>query len=149
MKHKLIAIILLGILLDKICLADNNVTQISRYMTVTNKAQFSQTHLLSQSIQVHFTQNIRTVGDAINYLLHFSGYALIAESQQSTALKIMLSHPLPIVDRELGPMPLRNGLGVLVGSAFYLSEDPVNRIVDFKLKPRYQKFVKNNPVNRS
>ncbi|MCD6040303.1 MAG: hypothetical protein K0S27_1703 [Gammaproteobacteria bacterium] len=144
MKHKLIAILLLGILLDKICLADNDVTQISRYLTVANKPKFSQAHLLSQSIQVHFPPNIQTVGDAINYLLRFSGYTLIAEPQQSPALKIMLSRSLPIVDRELGPMRLREGFAVLLGPAFYLSEDPVNRVVNFKLKPEYQKFININ-----
>jgi conjugative transfer region protein (TIGR03748 family) len=149
MQRRRIAVILLAILLDKTCLADNNVTQITRYLTVTNKPNFSQVNLLSQSIQVRFAQNIQTVGDAMNYLLRFSGYALIAESQQSLALKIILSKPLPIIDRELGPMTLSNGLTTLSGSAFYLVEDPVNRVVDFKLKPEYQKFTRNNQVNRS
>lgn len=144
MKYRIIAMILPGILLCKICLADNDITQVSRYLTVTNKPRFSQTHLLSQSIQIRFTRNIQTVGDAINYLLRFSGYALVAESQRTPALKVMLIKPLPVIDRELGPMTLSNALITLSGPAFYLSQDPVNRVVDLKLKPEYQKFVKGS-----
>jgi type IV pili sensor histidine kinase/response regulator len=147
MKQKLIAILLFGMVLDKICLAEN-VTPIGRYRTVAHGLSFSQTHLLSQSIQVRFPQNGQTVGDAVNYLLQLSGYTLLPTSEQSPALKILLNHPLPRVDRELGPMRLRDALLTLSGPAFYLSEDPVNRRIDFRLKPGYQKFIKTNSVKR-
>ncbi len=149
-KHKFIAVILLGVVLDKTCLADSNdVTQVGSYLTVTNKASFAQTHLLSQSIQLRFTRNIQTVGDAIHTLLQLSGYTLVPKSQQSTALKIMLSNPLPVIDRELGPIKLRDGLTILAGPAFYLAEDPVNRTVNFKLRPGYRKFLKFISTSRS
>ena len=148
MKRRLIVVVLLSMLFSKTCLADNNITQVSRYLTVSNKPKFSQTNLLSQSIQVRFTRNIQTIGDAMNYLLRFSGYSLIPEAQMSLALQITLSKPLPIIDRELGPVTLRDGLTTLSGSAFYLIQDPVNRVVDFKLKPEYQKFIKNKLVRR-
>ena len=148
MKRRLIAIVLLSMLFGKTCLADNNITQVSRYLTVSNKPKLSQTNLLSQSVQVRFTRNIQTIGDAMNYLLRFSGYSLIHETQMSMALKILLSKPLPIIDRELGPVTLSDGLITLSGPAFYLTQDPVNRVVDFKLKPEYQKFIKNKQVKR-
>jgi type IV pili sensor histidine kinase/response regulator len=115
---------------------------------VAHEPPFSQTHLLSQSIQIHFPQNIQTVGNAIQYLLRFSGYTLLSEPERNAALKIMLSHSLPRVDRELGPMRLSDALLILSGPAFYLSEDPLNRVVDFKLKPGYQKFIKTNSLKR-
>ncbi|MEO8964504.1 MAG: hypothetical protein ABI370_07525 [Gammaproteobacteria bacterium] len=142
MKRRLITMILLSMLVSKICLADNNVTQISRYLTASNKPKFSQTNLLSQSVQVRFTRNIQTIGEAMNYLLQFSGYSLRPENEMSTAFKITLSKPLPIIDRELGPMPLSDSLITLAGPAFHLTEDPVNRIVDFKLKSGYQKYIR-------
>ncbi len=148
MRRRLIAIVLLSVLFSKTCLADNEITQVSRYQTVSNKPKFSQTNLLSQSIQVRFTQNIQTVGNAMNYLLRFSGYSLVPESQMSSALRITLSKPLPIIDRELGPMSLRDGLITLSGPAFYLTQNPVSRVVDFALKPEYQKFIKNKQVRR-
>jgi conjugative transfer region protein (TIGR03748 family) len=146
MKRKLIAMVLLSMLASKTCLADNNLTQVSRYLTVANKPKLSQTNLLSQLIQVRFTRNIQSVGDAMNYLLKFSGYSLIPESKMSLELQSTLNKPLPIVDRELGPITLSDALTILSGPAFYLTHDPVNRFINFKLKPEYQKFIKNKQI---
>ncbi len=143
MKRRLIVMLLLSIVFVKTCLADNNVTQVGRYITISNQTKLSQTNLLSQLVQVRFTRNIQTIGEAMNYLLRFSGYSLVPEPKMNSALKITLKKPLPIIDRELGPITLSNGLKTLVGPAFYMTQDPVNRIVDFKLKPEYKKFIKN------
>lgn len=69
-------------------------------------------------------------------------YSLIPESRMSTALKKTLSKPLSLVDREFGPMELRVALTTLVGSAYSLEEDPVNRMLNFHLKSTYKKFVR-------
>ena len=143
MKRKLIAMILLSMLFGKTCLANNNVTQISRYLTVSNKPKPSQINLLSQLIQVRFTRNILTIGDAMKYLSRFSGYSLIPNAQMNAALKITLSKQLPTIDRELGPMTLRDALTTLSGPAFFITENPIYRVVDFKLKPEYQRFITN------
>lgn len=119
--------------------ANETDSQVGRYLTVSNKTNSSQIHLLSQSIQVRFPQEVKTIGDAINYLLRFSGYSLIATEQMNPALKTTISKPLPIIDRTLGPIALKAGLLTLVGSAFYIKEDPINRVVDFQLKPKFAK----------
>lgn len=141
MKCNLVAIILLSVVFGKTSYAYENVTQVGRYSTISNKPMHFQIDLLSQTIQVCFTRNIKTVGDAINYLLRFSGYSLIQESKMSSALKNILEKPLPIIDHELGPLALSDALQTLVGPAFVLKQDPVNRVVDFKLKSEYLRFV--------
>jgi conjugative transfer region protein (TIGR03748 family) len=143
MKRVLFAMILLSMSASEICLANENDTQVGRYVTVSNKPKSYQVDLLTQTIQVRSTSNIQTVGDEINYLLKLSGYSLVPEIQRNVALKIILRKPLPVVDRELGPVSLKDGLMVLVGPAFELERDPINRTIDFKLKPEYQKFLKN------
>jgi len=140
MKIKFMVIIILSVLLGKNCLA-NNLTSIGRYTTIDNSPRSYQTDLLSQIIQVRFTRNILTVGDAVNFLLKYSGYSLLAEPNLNQALKITLGKPLPIVDKEIGPVTLKTALITLIGPAFYLTQDPVNRVIDFKLKPNYLKFV--------
>ena len=114
-------------------------SQIGRYLTVKNKINESQMHLLSQSIQVRFPQEIQTIGDAIKYLLRFCGYSLIATDQMNSALKTTISKSLPVIDRTLGPISLKAGLLTLVGPAFYVKEDPINRVIDFQLKPEFAK----------
>lgn len=124
-----------------IALANNSddISQVSRYMTVDNKPNKSQMDLLSQVVQIRFPQNIQTIGEATQYLLQFSGYSLVDASQMSTSLKTLLSKPLPVVDRELGPISLEQGLITLTGTTFTLNSDPINRTINFTLKPAFAK----------
>src|SRR5438876_154036 len=86
--------------------------QTGRYLTVDNQPQTAQIDLLSPIIQVHFLSEIKTVGDAIIDVLRFSGYALVETKQQSHDLQDTLKKSLPLVDRNLGPMPLRQALTI-------------------------------------
>lgn len=118
-----------------------NTVEIGRYITVVSKPKASQTDLLSQSIQMKFPQSVETVGDAINYMLRLSGYTLVPDNRLSGALKTTLSKSLPAVDRNFGPMTLKEGLITLAGPAFNLVHDPLNRTVDFQLKPEFIKLT--------
>lgn len=123
--------------------ADDSMTQFGRYLTAINKPTLAQTDLLSQIMQVRFPQNVQTIGDAMNYLLKFSGYSLIEDNKRSSELKNTLSKPLPTVDRDFGPMSLKDGLTTLIGPAFSLVHDPLNRTIDFHLKPEFKKEKKS------
>ena len=127
--------------------SDEKESQIGRYLTTPNKPRPSQINLLSQTIQIRFPQNVRTVGEAMTYMLRFSGYSLVDEKNMQVALKTTLEKSLPIVDRELGPISLKDGLTTLIGTAFNLSHDPVNRTVNFELKSQYAKSFSNKSKN--
>jgi conjugative transfer region protein (TIGR03748 family) len=114
-------------------------TQIGRYLTTSNKPKSSQVDLLSQMVQVRFPQSVQTVGDALTYLLKFSGYSLVDYSSMVSSFRNTLLMPLPLVDRNIGPVSLRSALSVLAGTAFNLAEDPVSRTVNFHLKSIYVK----------
>ena len=65
----------------------------------------------------------------------------------SSYLKTTLAKPLPAIDRDFGPMSLKDGLTTLVGSAFYLVQDPLNRMVDFRVKPQYlSMYTQTKPI---
>lgn len=110
---------------------------IGRYLTVSNTSMAAQRDLLSQTVQVHFPTSVNTIGGAMTYLLRYSGYALVAEGKQSDALKNTLKKPLPLVDRDFGPMTLRDALITLAGPAFSLEHDALNREVNFTVKPAF------------
>src|SRR5690606_8537476 len=110
---------------------------VGRYLSVANQPLPAQVDVFNQTLQVNFPESVTTVHGAIEYLLRFSGYALMPLSQQSHAVQRMLQSSLPEVDRHLGPIPLRQGLTVLVGEPFQLLMDPVHRLVAFRLKPVY------------
>ncbi len=138
-----ISCVFIAIALSQSVYAEDSI--IGQYMTVNHKPQSEQVDLLSQAIQVRFPQSIQTIGDAINYLLKISGYSLVDVNQRSDGLKITLTKPLPLIDRDYGPMRLKEALTTLSGPAFYLVSDPINRTVNFKLKSKFIKTYSSHP----
>ncbi len=114
-----------------------DVTPISRYASVANKPLAAQINPLQAVQQVHFPQQIQTIGEAIEHWLKYSGFHLAPEGKQSNNLKLILKQPLPQVDRTLGPISVSNGLTVLVGQyLFSLQHDDLLREVNFTLIKR-------------
>lgn len=113
-----------------------HVTQINRYATVANKPLAAQINPLLAVQQVHFPQEVQTIGQAIEWWLRFSGFSLISKEKQPESLQAVMRQALPQIDRTLGPLTVKDGLEVLVGQqSFALIEDPLLRQVNFKLKP--------------
>lgn len=136
----------LALLIAENSLASDANTATGRYLSVVDKPSQEQQYLLSQTIQVRFPQIVQTIGDAMNYLLRYSGYSLVEEAHQNTALKITLQKPLPLVDREFQIVSLRDALTTLAGPVFTLVQDDLNREVDFHVKPNFIKKKKSkNP----
>jgi conjugative transfer region protein (TIGR03748 family) len=113
----------------------SHVIVYGRYQTVSTQPRAEQADVLLAVIQVHFSSHIGTVNDALQDLLRYSGYALIDSASQSLALQNTLKKHLPLMHRDLGPLPLKQALSLLVGSSFDLTIDRLNRTVNFTLKP--------------
>lgn len=105
----------------------------SRYSLVQLGPTIAQSDLLSAIVQLHFSSRVKTVGDAMQLVLHGSGYHLALTKISNPLLQQLLAYPLPAVQRHLGPMTVRDALQTLAGSAYTLIVDPVNREVSFKL----------------
>ncbi|HAT2049036.1 TPA: hypothetical protein JBK40_12845 [Legionella pneumophila] len=113
-----------------------NVTQVNRYATIANKPLAAQINPLLAVQQVHFPQEIQSIGQAIAWWLRFSGFTLVSKEKQPESLQAVMRQPLPQIDRNLGPLTVKDGLEILVGQqSFLLVEDPLLRQVNFKLKP--------------
>ena len=94
--------------------------------------------MLQQTFQVRFPNQVKTISDAIHYLLRFSGYSLVDNTRLSKEAQAVIAQPLPNIDRQLGAMSLQDGLLTLVGQPFGLVVDPVHRLTSLRLKPTYQ-----------
>lgn len=117
-----------------------NVTQIDRYSTVENKPTRAQINPLWAVAYYKFPVSIKTVGEAIQIVLSHTGYALVTEDHLSPFVKTVLGKPLPMTDRQLGPLSIKDVLIVLMGqTVFVLSVDPLNRLVNFEIKPSFVK----------
>lgn len=111
----------------------SSTLQVDRYSTVNESATPAQINPLLSVTAFHFPQSVGTVGEAVNTVLRYSGYALAPEGVLPPELVIVLSKPLPMVDRTLGPLATEEALLVLVGKGlFVLNQDPINRTVNFR-----------------
>ncbi|MBA2649351.1 MAG: hypothetical protein H0U75_07110 [Legionella sp.] len=112
-----------------------NVTQINRYATVANKPLAAQINPLLAVQQIHFPQEVQNIGQAVEWWLRFSGFTLVPKEKQPESLQIVMQQPLPQIDKNLGPLTVKDGLEVLVGKqSFVLIEDPLLRQINFKLQ---------------
>ena len=111
------------------------LVQTDRYSTAVAKPTAAQCDPLSSIISVSFSPNINTIGDAMTYLLRYTGYQLIPYNKQSVAEKIMLQQSLPWVDRHFDKITLRDALQILAGqTTFDVKQNTLHRWVYFRLK---------------
>lgn len=115
----------------------NASSQVGRYITTLNVAKPDQINPLLTVATFKFTPDIQTVGQAVNQVLQYSGYGLAPHI--SPIVEQTLAKPLPYSVRELGPLPIKDALSVLMGqNVFILVVDPLHRLVDFDLNPDIQ-----------
>ena len=112
--------------------------QTSRYVKTSTRITSYQMNLLDQTLSIRFPFSVKTISQALNYLLRFSGYSLVGKHSRSQAMNAILSQPLPEVLRHIDNTTLKASLLSLVGSDFQLLYDPVHRLVSFALKPQSQ-----------
>lgn len=115
-----------------------------RYTLITPKPEAKEIDPLSVNIQLSFPPSVKTVRDAVSFVLMNSGWVLALDKSNDEALGITLERPLPQVHRKLSLMPLRTVLQVLVGEYYVPVEDPLRRIYTFDLKDEYKGLVNHD-----
>lgn len=115
-----------------------------RYTLITPTPETKEIDPLSVNIQLSFPPSVKTVRDAVNFVLMNSGWVLALDKSNDEALGITLERPLPQVHRKLSLMPLRTVLQVLVGQYYVPVEDPLRRIYTFDLKDEYKGLVSHD-----
>lgn len=136
-SRNLMILLLLNLSYVAVSEAHTDLTQVARYSSISNKPTLGQRNLLEQTIHIRFSQKIQTIGQAIEHVLHPTGYSLIPTHALHPQVQSLLSQPLPLVDQELGPMRLNEALRVIVGPAFDVLHDPLHRLISFKVRSEY------------
>ena len=104
-----------------------------RYALVTANASLQQRDLLEQVVKISIPDSMNpTVEDGLRYLLQHTGYGLC--TPQNKPQQILYSRPLPTAHFRMGPMPLREALQVIAGSAFDVQADPVLRTICYQVR---------------
>ncbi len=131
-----IAVLLGGMILVDSVHAAEPVVDVGRYLTAQAATTDAQRDPLQTQYQGTFPGNVKTLSEAITYLLTYSGYQLSVE--KNLLLAKTLSQALPQSVRTIGPVTIQDALIALMGQPYQLLVDPVHRLVSFRLKPVYQ-----------
>ncbi len=114
-------------------IAGTSELQVGRYQSVIMRPDENQVDLLSVVITRNLPEHVNTVGQAVSSLLDGSGYRLLSPKLAESYRSHLFAMPLPQVQRQLGPLSLRQALQLLGGPAFRLVIDPTYRLVSFEL----------------
>jgi len=112
------------------------LVQTGRYTAVYALPTDAQRDPLQTIVEIEFPADIDTVGQAVNELLADTGYALEDALYWDVEVFELLQHPVPRVQRALGPLTVLDAIDTLVGPAFDVVVDPVHRELAFKLAGR-------------
>jgi len=103
-----------------------------RYTLANTSPRFEQVDLQSQIVDIQIPEGLApNVGDALSYVLRYSGYQLC---QADSNIQLLYSHPLPGSHYHLGPITLRNALVTLAGVAWQTIIDEKARSVCFEAR---------------
>lgn len=105
--------------------------RIGRYSSAKASSSDEQQNLLNVVIKTEIPAKIVTVGEAIDFLLMRSGYSLAPVEAQGKHVPQLLKKRLPHAHRKVGPIMLKDALGMIVGNAYWMSADPVHRLIAF------------------
>lgn len=124
--------------------------QVSRYITLEPGPTNAQRNPLKVVFpNIIFSAKIKSVGQAIQFLLKDTGYHLAKHHPDKRVLK-MFRLPLPKIHRRMGPLTLAQALETLSGEPWQLSVDPINRLISFQLPDYFQRALqlkfKKTPV---
>lgn len=107
-------------------------TQVGRYTTTIGGPTEADANSMAVIATVHFPrQVVRSVGDAVRYVLIRTGYQLAEEAALDARVKAVFALSLPDNQRVLGPYRVDTMLRVLMGSAYTLAADPASRTVTY------------------
>ena len=113
--------------------AQDNELQVGRYQSVMLEPADEQIDLLSHIVQIELPKQMNTIGQAISHILDGSGYRLLSPKLAESYRSHLFAMPLPEVQRQLGPLSLRQVLRLLGGPAFCLVIEPTYRLMSFEL----------------
>lgn len=101
-----------------------------RYTQTSIKPRTDQLMPLDALVNFAFGDEVKTVGAAVLEMLEGSGYRWSAPFSTGDALLHDLA--LPVVNRDIGPIRLREALTTVAGPAWRLRVDDLHRVIWFE-----------------
>lgn len=129
----------------------DNPNQLPQYvengLTVINvDALTQQKDPLLTVMSISFPQQISTIGQALNYSLLRTGYTLGSTEKMTNNVIRLMQLPLPLVQRQIEQITVRNLISMLIGAGYDYRVDSVSRTVNI-ICPTEKHQVKKKPVS--
>lgn len=107
-------------------------TQIGRYTALSTRPPDADANPMAVIAKVHFPrQVVKTVGDAVRYVLIRTGYQLVPAETLDPRVTAVFALRLPDNQRVLGPYRVDSMLTVLMGKPYRLVTDPAARTINY------------------
>ncbi len=119
--------------------------RVNRYSLHELTAKSNQVDLLSTVIETRFPPFVETVGTAIDYVLHRSGYRHVTTEEFESTQEL----PLPESHRSIGPVDVRTAVRTIVGQTWMLYEDAEQRILWFQRAGLDSEQIIQPPVGKA
>lgn len=104
---------------------------ISRYVGMKVDQHQQQADPLQTVLNITIPFEIKSIGQALNYILIDSGYSLADPLELTDEARTLINLPLPDIHRKFEYQTLNNILRVLAGEPYELLVDPIKREVNF------------------
>lgn len=112
--------------------------QLSRYSSLSVAPETARRNIMVSVIDERLSDDVETVGDAVDYLVSKYGYSVGRASSEDESQYYLFRLPLPNTHREFSPFPLISALALLGGEGFGVVVNPVRREVTYRLEDAYR-----------
>lgn len=142
LKRNVLSVVFLSLGSMYLCLNlvyANNLIQVGRYASAKTGPTQAEINPLDAIAAFRFPSQIKTVGQALGVVLENTGFKLENSEKLSLNVKSTLAMPLPVTNRALGFMTIKEAIIILMGKNVYTVHiNLLKRTVNFRLKQEYQ-----------
>lgn len=140
MKLKIILLLLFACSVNAIeqPFAQAEMQSVARYSFAISKPSFAQLEPLATVIKVQLPRELKTIQQAIEYLLAPTGYSLADVSNSDPYIDVLYKSLIPEAQRDIGFLSIEDALRMLAGEPWELVEDPVSRLISFEMRANFR-----------
>ncbi len=120
--------------------------KINRYSYTSTKPSDFQKNLLSVVVTIRFPTFIKTIGEALEYILSQSGYRLDESDSVDDEQYYLYRLMLPETQRVFDTVTLKSVLDVLGNESYQLQINPVKRTIRYHLKESYKNYLSQDEI---
>lgn len=140
---------LFATLFSTIAYSENNIkntVKTNRYTHTDTAPAISQENLLSVVVTIQFPTRVKTIGEALKFILPQSGYRLDETDKVGDSQYYLYELLLPETHRTFDTVTLRSILEVLGNESYTLNVNPVKRTISYQLIERYTDYIDSDEI---